>query len=264
MSNIIVSGLAIYPVKSMRQVSLDSSELHLGGLRNDRRWMVVDEDGNMITQRECARLCLIQPRLFVEGVVLSVQDFSDLKVYTPDKNMMNVKVWDDVCHVYDAGDEAAVWLSDFLKMKCRLVYFPDDEVRIVDQTYAEARDQTAFSDGFPVLIISQDSLDYLNSQMDAPVEMARFRPNIVVSGCEPFAEDNWKVIKIGELQLRLVKPCSRCIIPSINIETSEKGREPLRTLVACRKRGKKVYFGQNGILDGNGNIKTGMKIEVVQ
>ena len=264
MSEIIISELAIYPVKSMRQVPLEKAAIDMGGLKNDRRWMVVDADGRMITQRQQSRLSLIQPELIDGGIVLHVSGQSDLKVSVPTGNTLIVSIWSDNCSVCDAGDEAAQWLCQFLGVVCRLVYFPDGEVRVVDQSYAQQGDHTAFSDGFPVLLISQASLDDLNGRMKDPVPMARFRPNIVVSGCDAFAEDDWQQLQIGELNLRIVKPCCRCVIPSIDIETGERSQnhEPTKTLSTYRRRDNKILFGQNVVIDGEGELETGMTVNI--
>jgi uncharacterized protein YcbX len=269
MSDLIISELAIYPVKSMRQIQLKKSSLQFGGLKHDRRWMVVDSDGVMITQRKVARLCLIQPVLLEPDVdcslKLSATDMPDINVSIPDgKVTSKAKVWDDECNAFDAGDEVANWLSQFLEMECRLVYFPENEIRIVDQDYAQPNDQTAFSDGFPILLTTQASLDDLNSRMDESIPMARFRPNVVISGCEAFAEDDWKKLKVGDMTLRIVKPCSRCIIPNVDIDSAERCKEPIKTLVTYRKRDHNVFFGQNAVADGSGLLEVGMKAEVVE
>lgn len=265
MSKLIVSELAIYPVKSMRQIIVQNSSIDIGGLKYDRRWMVVDAKGEMLTQRKISRMCLIQPELKENVLQLHAPDTCLLAVSNPvESSRRSVTVWKDSCSSLDCGDEAAHWLSRFLEIECRLVYFPDDEVRSVDQAYAQEQDRTAFSDGFPVLLLSQASLDDLNSRMDQDVPMARFRPNIVVSGCESFAEDGWKKLKIGELTVRVVKPCSRCIIPGIDIDTAERGEEPTKTLLSYRKRDNKVFFGQNAVIDGHGEIKTGMAVEILE
>ena len=265
MSQLVVTQLAIYPVKSMRQVVLKSSMIDMGGLKYDRRWMVVDSDGHMITQRQQSRLCLIQPALTENGLCLSTADRTDLKVTVPEANLKStVTVWSDSCNAYDAGEEARQWLSEFLGVECRLVYFPEDEVRPVDQTYAQPGDRTAFSDGFPMLLISRASLDDLNTRLASPVPMARFRPNIVVSGCIPYAEDSWHRLKIGDCILRVVKPCSRCVIPSIDIETAERTGEPTKTLSSYRRQQNKILFGQNVVLDGEGELRTGMSVEILE
>lgn len=265
MTKIKVSSLSIYPVKSCRNIYQQSARVEAFGLENDRRWMVVDEKGVMLTQRKISKMCLIQPEVVEAGLVLKTSGMDDLYVETPLSNKkISVKVWDDECQAYHAGDEAANWLSHVLSIKCRLVYFSNEEFRQVDLNYANAGDKTAFSDGFPFLLISQASLDDLNSRSTSPVPMNRFRPNIVVTGCEPFAEDKWKKIQIGNITFRIVKPCSRCVIPSINIETAEREDEPLKTLIAYRKRDNKIFFGQNVIADSEGDITVGMPVEVIE
>ena len=122
------------------------------------------------------------------------------------------------------------------------MFFPADENRLVDQVYAKPGDHTAFSDGFPLLLLSQASLDDLNSKLNTPVPMSRFRPNLVVSGCEPFAEDNWRILRIGELTLYVVKPCSRCVIPNIDVITAKRSAEPAKTLSGYRKRNNKIFL----------------------
>jgi len=265
MTNIRVSRLSIYPVKSCREVNLSSTLFEDFGLKNDRRWMVVDEQGVMLTQRKVARMCLTQPELTATGLVLSANGMNKLYVDIPSASQTcKVKVWDDECQAYDAGDEAANWLSQFLLKTCRLVYFPADEFRQVDLEYANEGDKTAFSDGFPLLLISQASLDDLNSRLASPITMSRFRPNIVVDGCQPFEEDSWKKIRIGDVTYRIVKPCSRCVIPSINIDTAEREAEPTKTLISYRKRDNKIFFGQNVIAEMNGEIDVGMSVDIIE
>lgn len=263
-SDLLVSQLAIYPVKSMRQVSVQAAKIDMGGLKDDRRWMVVDSSGRMVTQRQHSRLCLIQPAITEKGLLLQTPGMPDLYVSRPDNaDRIEVSIWNDQCRACPAGEQSQRWLSQFLGIDCQLVYFPDDELRVVDQTYASAGDNTAFSDGFPVLLISQASLDDLNGRLEKPVPMARFRTNIVISGSGPYAEDEWKQLKIGDFNLRIVKPCSRCVIPSIDIETAERTGEPTRTLSQYRRSDNKIFFGQNAVLDGQGRVQTGMSVEVI-
>lgn len=265
MSEILVSDLAIYPVKSLAQISLKTSAVEAFGLQSDRRWMVIDTNQYMITQRQQSRMCLIQVTLTSDGIQLSAPGMNQINLQQPDATVKRqVTVWRDNCTAYDAGDPAARWLGKFLNIDCRLVYFPDNTLRAVDPEYAQPDDKTAFSDGFPILLTSTPSLEDLNSKMEQPLSMQRFRPNIVISGCEPYAEDNWRRIKIGDITMRVVKPCSRCIIPSIDPQTGERGDEPTRVLVKYRKRDNKVYFGQNVIADTTGNITVGMPVEVLE
>lgn len=265
MTEFNVSSLSIYPVKSCRNIHQESARVEAFGLEHDRRWMVVDDNGVMLTQRKIAKMCLIQPQVIEAGLVIKTSDMDDLYVDLASLNKkISVKVWNDECQAYDAGDNAANWFSHALSMKCHLVYFPDNEFRQVDLNYANQGDKTAFSDGFPLLLISQASLDDLNFKSGSPVSMNRFRPNIVVTGCEPFSEDTWKKIRIGDITFRIVKPCSRCVIPSINIDTAEKEDEPLKTLISYRKRDNKIFFGQNVIAENDGDISVGMPVEVIE
>lgn len=260
-----VSGLSIYPVKSCSGINIATSKVEAFGLTGDRRWMVIDEQGVMLTQRKFSSMCLIKVETSNNGLVLKHSRKQTLNIEVPsaDKQVL-VKVWKDQCLSYDAGDEAANWLSEVLDTHCRLVYFPDDGFRQVDLDFAEQGDKTAFSDGFPLLLISQASLDELNSRLVKPVSMNRFRPNIVVEGCEPFAEDSWKKIQVGNIIYRIVKPCSRCVIPSINLETAEREKEPTQTLLAYRKKNNKIFFGQNVIAEGQGEVSVGMAVEVIE
>jgi uncharacterized protein len=141
---------------------------------------------------------------------------------------------------------------------------PDDSVRPVDPDYAGPGHRVGFADGFPFLLISEASLDELNGRLTQPVPMARFRPNLVVAGCEAFAEDGWRRIRIGGLAFDLVKPCSRCIIPTIDIATGQRDAEPLRTLMGYRKRDNRILFGQNLVHDGVGLLRRGMPVQVLE
>jgi hypothetical protein len=265
MAAIQLTELNIYPVKSLRQIALSSSYVERYGLQHDRRWMVVDNDGKMITQRQIAMMCLIQPSLHKTGIQLSAQDIPDLLVNIPSAGeVQTVTVWNDTCQAYDAGEEVASWLSKFLSTSCRLVYFPEDGFRQIDLQYAQQGERTAFSDGFPLLLISQPSLDDLNQRLATPVPMKRFRPNLVIKGCQAFEEDNWKKIRIGNIYFRIVKPCSRCIIPNIDIETAEIGKEPARTLSSFRRKNNKIYFGQNVIAENEGELTIGMPVEIIE
>lgn len=233
----------------------------------DRRWMLVDEDGVMLTQRKHASMCLIHCRLTSNGneLEVSVAGKASLGITIPkDSLVREARVWGDTCHSLDCGDEAANWFSDFLGTPARLVYFPENEFRQCDPVYAQPGDQTAFSDGFPYLLISQASLDDLNGRLDTPVEMKRFRPNLVVTGNQAFDEDSWKRIRIGDVTFRLVKPCSRCIIPSIDPQTGTKTAEPLRALSRYRMRDNKIFFGQNLIAEGSGELQVGMPVEILE
>ena len=260
-----LSGLYRYPVKSLRGGALDVMEIGPRGPRHDRHWMLVNEEGRFLTQRELPRMALVRPEILDEGLRLRAPGMFDLEVAAESDEELKVQVWKDTCIARAMSPAADQWLSDFLGVSARLVYLPPDSMRQVDLTYARPGDQTGFSDGFPFLLISQASLDDLNRRMGLNLPMERFRPNLVVSGCEPYAEDGWKRIRIGDLSFRVVKPCSRCVIPTVNPETGEReGNEPLKTLMSYRKEGNNVYFGQNLIHDGPGQLRTGMSVEVLE
>lgn len=278
-----VSELAIYPVKSCAQIRVPSATIDAFGLHMDRRWMLIDENGTFLSQRKFPRMCLIQPTLSEGAVTLTlpltpqVEDkFGVQSCHVSSNNLSiyrDVSVWADTCAALDCGDEAAQWLSTFLETKCRLVYFREAENRQVDLDYANQGDRTAFSDGFPFLLTSEASLDDLNARLlksqQPSIEMRRFRPNIVVSGCEPFEEDQWRKIKIGETILRVVKPCSRCTIPNVDPDTGIRGIEPSQTLKTYRlqehpKIGKKIFFGQNVIAENMGHFETGMSVTILE
>lgn len=269
-----ISQLAIYPVKSCAQIQVASAAVDNFGLHMDRRWMVVDENGRFITQRQLSRMCLIKPTLCDNGVLLQAPDMQDCMVGTEALTKAHqVTVWGDQCNVLDCGNEVAAWLAQFLETKCRLVYFPETEFRQVDLDYAKQGDRTAFSDGFPFLLISEASLEDLNRRIvktqQQPVEMRRFRPNIVVSGCEAFAEDSWQKIQIGDTVLKIVKPCSRCVIPSIDPDTGIRGDEPIQTLKEYRRKdhpqiGNKIFFGQNVIAENIGCFEVGMPVKIIE
>ena len=260
-----LSQLAIYPIKSCSQIPLTEAISGPFGLEMDRRLMLVDSNGDMLTQRKHARMCLIHCSIENSLLTVTAHGKHPLIIDTIDPtHTTRVTVWDDSCNAIDCGDEAAKWFSDFLKTSARLVYFPEEEIRQVDLNYANKGDVTAFSDGFPYLLISQASLDDLNSRLIMPIEMKRFRPNLVITGTDAFAEDNWKRFRIGDITFRVVKPCSRCVIPSIDPATARKTAEPVKTLAAYRMRDNKIFFGQNVIAEGTGTLKVGMDAEVLE
>jgi uncharacterized protein YcbX len=263
---ISLTGIHYYPVKSLRGLSPHRHAVTRLGLANDRRWMLIDADHRFVTQREHSALALVAAELRGEDLVITAPGCSPLVLPPPkdDGPGVQVTVWQDRVTALDTGDVARRWFSDYLGIPVRLVYFPDAELRQVDPAYARPGDATAFSDGFPFLLISEASLAELNRRLEVPLPMRRFRPNLVVAGCEPFAEDRWRRIRVGAIEFRVVKPCSRCAITTIDPETAERSPEPLRTLVTFRRRDKKVYFGQNLIHDGVGTLQLGDTLEVLE
>jgi uncharacterized protein len=251
-----LSQIAIYPIKSLRGIPLQESIVETRGLRDDRRWMVVAATGRFLTQRALPRMALITAIVQDDGVTLSAPEMPPLHVPDDGGAERLVTIWRDTVVAHDAGESAAAWLSAYLGVPCQLVRMPDTTRRVVNQAFGGPEDVVSFADGYPFLLIGQASLDDLNARMSAPLPMRRFRPNLVVAGTEPFAEDAWKRIRIGEVAFRVVKPCARCIIPTIDPDEGDfAGKEPLRTLATFRKVGSKVHFGQNLIADGTGIVR---------
>jgi uncharacterized protein len=273
--SIVVTQLYRYPVKSCRGISLQSAEVDARGLVDDRRWMVVDARGDFRTQRELPRMALIETALQNGHLTLRAPQQMPLSVPVEANGAArtSVTVWrDSGVDALDLGEEAAEWLSDVLSEPVRLVHLAPDAVRQVDLNFAQPGDQVGFADGFPFLLISEESLDDLNRRLDSPLPMNRFRPNIVVRGLDdalsPFAEDTWATIRIGGpdgIRFEVVKPCGRCAITTTDQETAERGVEPLRTLATYRNIGwgSSPKFGQNLIHRGSGALRVGDPVEVL-
>ena len=261
-----VSELAIYPLKSCQQRRVSQCEIDTFGLRGDRRWMLVDtQTGDFLSQRSHPIMVRIVCEPTPDGMYLSFEGTEPLHVLVPHQHpVIEATVWGDRCEAADAGDQAAAWCSELLGVNCRLIYMPDTSFRQVSLKYAEKGVRTGFADGFPFLLISEASLADLNQRLDNAVPMLRFRPNIVVSGCEAFAEDNWKRIRIGEIEFAVAKPCVRCVITTIDTATLETSKEPLKTLATYRRTEKGVIFGQNLIHHGTGRLSVGMSVEVLE
>lgn len=261
-----LSSLHLYPVKSCRGLSPSRWRVGRRGLLYDREWMVTDEEGRFLTQREEPRMALIGTDFRDGGLVLEAPGMGELPAgaLLPGAEG-EAEVWEDRVRVEDQGEEAAAWLSAFLGRPCRLVRaslsFRRD-VRLGGEAVAE--DGVAFADAFPFLLLTEASLSDLNARLPAPVSVERFRPNLVVEGAEPYAEDRWRLLRIGSLEFRLVKPCARCSIPSVDPATGERGREPLAALAAYRRREGKVLFGMNAVHGGEGVLAVGDEVEVLE
>jgi len=262
-----VTALFEYPVKSCRRVRTSKAKIDRFGFSRDRRWMIVDAKGVFLTQRELPRMALIRPDFKAEKLFLDAPGKPRIAIPRPDAGGHRFAVvWDDKVAVADVGDAAARWLTEFLEFDVRLVAMTPDHARAVDADYAIGDNYTSLADGFPFLLICEESLIDLNTRLAAPLPINRFRPNIVVRGCEPYAEDHWRRIRIGRCELAVVKPCGRCAITTIDQETGErKGREPLRALGRYRSRFGEVVFGQNLIhLNPGFGISVGDVVQVLE
>lgn len=261
--NVSLSGLYVYPIKSCAGISLGSAELDSTGLRHDRRWMLVDETGEFMSQRAHPRMALISTRLSDELLIASAPGMPDLEIplRLENEDLIDVRVFGDTNRGELVGEKANRWFSEFLTFPCRLVYKPDDDPRLVDSLYAASGDQVGFADGFAFLLISEASLEDLNGRLEDPLPMNRFRPNLVVTGCGPYAEDGWGRLRVGGVPFRVAEACPRCAITTVDQGTGARGKEPLRTLATYRKFGGEVFFGRNLIHDAPGIVRVGDPIE---
>ena len=266
MGTIALSGLFVYPLKSARGVALDVAVVVARGLEGDRRWMVVDRDGEFISQRTHPRLALVSALLEGGRLALAAPGAPTLVVDPPsvDEPSVRVRVWDDVCDALPAGPEPARWLSARLGIACELVFLPDGSHRPVAPASGVTAAEVSFADAYPFLLISEASLEDLNRRLASPVPMDRFRPNLVVRGCEPYAEDGWRRIRVGPVAFRVVKPCSRCGTIVVDQTTGVRGREPLATLATYRRVGSEVMFGQNLVHEGTGPLHLGDEVTVLE
>ncbi len=256
-----LSALAVYPIKSCAGLLLPEALLVETGLEFDRAWMVVDEHGEMLTQREWPRMALVQPQFKHSELMLRAPGMLalHLRLDTVEAST-RVRVWDDVVKAYDMGALATQWFSDFLGCRARLVRFDPEEKRLsAPEWTGEVQAENAFSDGFPLLVANQASLDELNARLAAkgaaPVTMQRFRPNLVLSGLSPFDEDHIDTLEItteqGAVRLRLVKPCVRCSIPNVDPISAQTSHEPGDTLASFRADARMkggITFGVNAVI----------------
>jgi uncharacterized protein len=271
-----ISEIWIYPVKSLGGIKLKSAIVESKGLKYDRRWVIVDENNRFLSQRELPQMALISVGLSIENGQLNIMEFTHLAnepnkyiLKNPERSFENsmkitVQVWDDSIEGILINDGINDWLSVILGLKCRLVYMPDTTKRHVDSNYANSvDDETSFSDAYPYLIVGTEAMKLLNSKLEEPISIVRFRPNIVFDGGQPHDEDNWKKIIIGDSEFLGVKNCARCQMLTIDPSTAERGKEPLKTLNKYRARNNKVYFGQNLLVTKKGLISIGDEVVVV-
>jgi uncharacterized protein YcbX len=265
-TNPIVSQIHVYPVKSLGGLALPESPVESRGLEHDRRWMLVDAAGRFLTQREWPRMALVSVALAPGGLLLSAPGVEPLRVPFEPKapaRRLTVQVWRSVCEAAPVGEEADGWFAEFLGVPCRLVYMPDETRRAVNPDHSAGEGIVSFADGYPLLLLGEASLADLNARLARPVTMDRFRPNLVVSGAPPYAEDGWKRVRIGGALFQAAKPCARCGLITVDQDAGEvSGSEPLRTLAAYRRRDGKVLFGQLLIPLEMGAVRVGDAVEL--
>jgi uncharacterized protein YcbX len=267
---VTLAGLYVYPVKSCRGTPLARGTLTRSGMAHDREWMVVTPEGRFLTQRELPKLALVSPQLHDGALLLDAPGMARLELSLGDRSgeRRPVVVWRDACQSIDAGDGAAGWFSTFLGRPVRLVRFDESQRRRTDPHWSAGLEgETRFTDGFPLLVLSRASFDDLNSRLPHPLPLDRFRPSLMIDGCEAYAEDRMAALEAGGVRIRIVKPCARCVITTTDQSTAERdGEEPLRTLKTYRwdHELKGVVFAQNAIVEAGAGaeLTVGMAFDV--
>lgn len=259
-----VHSLYVYPIKSCGGISLKNAELIRTGFRHDRHWMLVNKQGGFLSQRTLPRMALIETQIIDNRVLLCSAAGNQLEIplHTSDEDRLPVQIWNDNCSAARVSPEVSRWFSEFLDVDCELVFLPDTEKRPLDRDYASDDQTIAFADGFPVLVVSLASIELLSSKLQQEVSIERFRPNIVLDGCDAHEEDSWRSITINGIPVQLAKPCSRCVIPGIDPDTAQKHPTLLKTLASYRRFNGKVYVGQNGLHGKHGHISVGQSVSV--
>lgn len=249
-------------MKSLGGIRLKSSRVKMKGLEHDRRWMLVDENNKFMTQRMIPAMSLFTPRWMDGSFRISHNgDSIDLMIDHPGIEDLNAIVWDSAVVVREVSQEHSQWFTEKLGVRCKLVKFPEENARPVEAPYE--RNVVSLADGYPLLLIGQASLDDLNSRLQVPVPMNRFRPNLVVTGGEAFEEDTWKDIVVGSNKFQVTKKCGRCVVTTIDQESGVKGKEPLLTLSRYRKeQDNEIYFGVDVLAVDHNEIREGDEVLV--
>ncbi|MFG2681473.1 MOSC domain-containing protein [Streptomyces sp. NPDC048392] len=267
-------SIHVHPVKALRSLSLREAVVEPWGPAGDRRWMLIDDRGNVVTQRRRPRLALAAAELVPGGGVrLSAPGMTPLTVPVPRAvGTVTTRIFRDEVEARPAEDEAThAWCSALLGADVRLVHLDDPATRRpVDPRYGRPGETVSFADGFPLLLTTTASLDALNSLIargehadEGPLPMNRFRPNLVLSGTEAWAEDGWSRIAVGEVVLRVAKPCGRCVVTTIGQDTADRGAEPLHSLGRHRRVDGGLLFGQNLVPLGRGTVRVGDPVRIV-
>jgi len=266
-----LTAIHIFPIKSCAPLLQNAAAVEACGLVGDRRWMVIDESGKFVTGRQQARLTLIRAQPNGASMRVDAPGMPTLHLQAPVEGArIDTAVWEARVAPLLADASAHHWISLYLGAPHRLVYMDRACTRplkaMYDGKYGEDSDRVSFADAFPLLLISQAAVDQLNAKLARPVPILRFRPNLVVGGTTAHAEDGWKRIRIGEVELDVVKPCTRCVFTTVDFERGERdpSGEPLRTLTTYRRTPDGVTFGQNLIPRGLGTVRVGDTVEILE
>lgn len=268
-----LTGINRYPVKSCRGQAVDQIEVEPWGLAGDRRWMIVDERGVVVTGRTHPQLVLVTPELVTGGLRVRAPDVDPLLIRRPDGGTLTeVRLFASRLAAALASSEAHAWFSKVAGEQVRLVYLDDPTRRGIDPAYSQPADRVSFADGYPLLAATEESLAALNELIAAgpragegPVAMARFRPNLVLAGSPAWAEDGWRKVRIGAARFRVAKGCSRCVFPAVDPGTATMGKEPLATLARHRRWDGKSWFAVNLIPDTAGaTLHVSDELEIIE
>jgi uncharacterized protein YcbX len=255
-----LSEINIYPIKSLGGISLQSADVEERGLKHDRRLMLIDKSNRFITQRSFPQMALIkvERKNNLLTVAHNQNKLSPLSIgaLPYDEEEVDVQIWRDNVAALKYNDDINEWFTEAIGITCNLVYMPDTTKRMTNPEFAKNK-FVSFADGYPFLIIGQESLNELNSRLTVPLPMNRFRPNLVFNGGNSFDEDKWMKVRMGSAEFKVVKPCSRCSVTTVNQETGERGKEPLTTLAKFRNNNGEVLFGQNMVCERTGIINIG-------
>ena len=266
-----ITEIWIYPIKSLAGIRKQKAVVKQKGLQYDRRWMLVDGEGRFLTQREHPKMALFKLAMDKDYLTISSQSAvagfpQSITLDLKDNfsgDFSKVQIWDDEVEAVEVSPEYSKWFSELLMITCKLVFFPESNRRDADPDYAKNNEQVSLADGYPFLIIGQSSLDELNTKLEQPVSIKRFRPNFVFTNGLPHEEDMWRNFKIGSVSFEGVKPCARCVLTTVNPETGETGVEPLKTLSSYRRKNGKVCFGENLLPRMDGEVSEGDLIEII-
>lgn len=267
-SSLRLSEIWIYPIKSLAGIRLKEARLTERGLQWDRRWMLLDQEGQFMTQRQIASMALLDVHLHAHSLEVRHRQKDLPPLHIPLKpeqsgEMVQAPIWNDSSKAFLVNEESDNWFSEVLEQSCRLVFMPEDAQRSTKGKTSDRVQKVSFADEYPVLMIGQASLDELNSRLKDPVPMNRFRPNLVFTGGKPFEEDGWHAFTIGDTPFWAEKPCARCVVTTIDQQTGRKeSKEPLTTLAKFRSWNQKLLFGQNLQFEGEGLLKVGDPIQV--
>jgi len=258
-----ISEIYIYPVKSLAGISLNAAHLQKSGFEYDRQWMVVNKHGNMMTQREYPQMALIETAIEQNQLTLSTfgMDNHTVEPIAAHGDSIETQVWGDKLMGISHNHETNAWLSHAIGTECKLIGFPEDQTRQCDREHSLSGDHTLYADAYPVLVVSQSSLDFLNAKLSQPIAINRFRPNLVIEECGAHAEDSWNVIYINSIKLRNGVPCARCSVPNVDPESGIlAGPEPMHTLSSYRQKNGEIYFGMTFIPEHTGRISVGDQV----